>query len=272
MKAIIPAAGLGTRFLPWTKACPKELLPILDKPVIQWTIEELLKAQVRDIIIVISEGKEAIVKYFSPDKVLESCLQKQGKIDRLRPLNELIEKVNLNFVYQKGPYGNAAPILSAKNYIGKSEPFLVVWGDEFIFSRPPWLKQLTDCFEKQGESVLSAIKVEKELLASKGVAKVFSKIGDTYKIEKIVEKPAPGTEPSDICISGAYLLKADFWPYLTALKAGKDGEYWLVDAINSYAREKPVLAKLIKNAKFYDVGSKNKYYQAWRDLLPPHGL
>jgi len=265
MKTIIPAAGLGTRFLPWTKACPKEMLPILDKPVIQWVIEEVLKSGLNDFIIVISEGKEAIVKYFSPDLSLESFLKEQGKEERLSSLNRLLEKINITFVYQKGPYGNASPILSAKRHIPNDEPFLVVWGDEFIFSNPSWIKQLVDVNKKHNTSVLSALEVGPELMKSKGMADPEDYKDGLYRLKGIVEKPGPDKAPSNMAISGAYLLTSEIWPYLNQLKPGKDNEVWLVDAINAMAQDHTVLAKIIKNGKFWDVGTKNKYYKLWRE-------
>jgi UTP--glucose-1-phosphate uridylyltransferase len=267
MKAIIPAAGLGTRFLPWSKACPKEMLPLLDKPVIQWAIEELLKADITEVIIVVSKGKEAIVNYFTPDMLLDKYLKENKKDRRLSKLEEFLREIDITFVYQKGPYGNASPVISAKKHIPSDEPFLVMWADEFILSNPPWIKQVLAVHQESKNSVISGLRMSKEELGSKGVADLKPIKGELYQIRRIVEKPKKGEAPSDVSLVGAYLLTPDIWPCLDNLQAGKDGELWLPEAIDLLCQRHTVLAKVIKNGKFLDVGTKQSYYKAWKEVL-----
>lgn len=267
MKAIVPAAGLGTRFLPWTKACPKEMLPLLDKPVIQWTVEELLKADINEIIIVVSKGKEAIVNFFTPDILLDKYLKASQKASRLNELEKLLARIDITFVYQKGPYGNASPVISARKHIPPDEPFLVLWADEFIISNPPWIKQMLSVYQKYGKSVISGLVMPKKDLGSKGVGDLQLVADGVYRVKRIVEKPKKDKEPSNISLVGAYLLTPAIWPYLEKLETGKGGELWLSKAIDKFCQQDTVLAKVIKNGKFLDVGNKQSYYQAWREVL-----
>ena len=266
MKAIIPAAGLGTRFLPWTKACPKEMLPLQDKPIIQWTIEQAMTGDVREFIIVISKGKEAIVNYFSPDTFLDLYLQSKHKQKELASLYDLLKQAEINFVYQKGPYGNATPVLSARSLISAGEPFMIMWGDEFIFSRPPWIKQIMEVYEQHHLSVISGLEIPSSLVSQKGIGLLKPYLNGLWQVQDIIEKPDPINAPSNIALTGAYILTPDFWPFLEKLKPGKDGELWLVDAIREFVKQRTVLAKVIKNGTFFDVGTKEGYYKAWEKL------
>ena len=176
-KAVIPAAGFGTRFLPQTKAMPKEMLPIVDKPVIQYVVEELVASGITDIVIVTGWHKRAIEDHFDYPNELIQMLKDQGKHELLESVKKTAELANFIYIRQKGPYGNATPVRSARSVIG-DEPFVVIWGDEFIYSTPPRAKQCIDVFEKYGDPVISAIQVPKQDVSRYGIA-------DAVKVEKI---------------------------------------------------------------------------------------
>lgn len=261
-KAIIPAAGLGTRFLPATKAMPKEMLTIVDRPVIQYVVEEIVAAGIEDIIIVTGSSKRAIEDHFDRDRGLESFLENSGKSDKAEEIRALAEMANFIYLRQKGPYGNATPVIAAKHLV-RDEPFAVIWGDEFIYSDPPRLKQLIDCYEKYGHSVISGVRIEKkEDLSRYGIAQIKPVEGNIYQIEKIVEKPVPGEEPSDVATHGAYIFTPTIWEHLDKLQAGKSGEYWLPDAVSALMRQEPVYTVIVENAHYYDIGDKLGFIEA----------
>jgi len=182
-KAVIPAAGFGTRFLPQTKAMPKEMLPIVDKPVIQYVVEEAVASGIKDIVIVTGAMKRAIEDHFdAPNAELIKTLEASGKTELLEETKRISEMANFIYVRQKGPYGNGTPVLSAEPVI-EDEPFAVIWGDEFIYSDPPRLKQMIDVHEKYGGVVISGVKIEKkEDLKRYGIAEIEPVEGNVYKI------------------------------------------------------------------------------------------
>lgn len=265
-KAVIPAAGIGTRFLPWTKAVPKEMLPIIDRPIIQYVVEECVEAGVNQIIIVSSWHKQAIASHFAPSPELERQLLKLNKLDLLKKVKRLSDMATFTFIHQKGPYGNATPVKEAKEVIG-DEPFVVVWADQFIKATPSRLKQCLAVYEKYGCSVISAIKVPKEEVYQYGIGKVKKIKDNVYQLLEIVEKPNPQQAPSNLTVSGSYLFNPDIFPILEKLKPGKNGEYWLVDAINQQAREGKTLACEIKNGIFFDTGNKWSYHKTILDFM-----
>jgi UTP--glucose-1-phosphate uridylyltransferase len=265
-KAVIPAAGIGTRFLPWTKAMPKEMLPIVDKPVIQYVVEECVKSGIKDIVIVTSSNKKAIEDYFSQDPNLEWQLGKQGKTDKLKLIKKISNLANFIFIRQKGPYGNATPVLSAKNVVG-NEPFAVLWGDQFVWANPPRLKQCLTVAEKNNCPVVAGLKVPDEIIPSRGMCDLEKYKEGLYKLKKIVEKPKLENTPSKLAAYGTYILTPDIFDILDSLKPGKDGELWLVDAINSLCQKKLVLAVELKNAKLYDAGNKLIYHKTVVDFM-----
>lgn len=261
-KAIIPAAGMGTRFLPATKAMPKEMLPIVDKPVIQYVVEEVAASGIEDIIIVTGSSKRAIEDHFDRSYELENFLEKVGKNEKADEIRNLAALGNFIYVRQKGPYGNATPVIAAKHLV-RDEPFAVIWGDEFIYSEPPRLKQLIEAYEKYGHSVISGVKIEnKNDLSKYGIAQLKQVDGNVYQIEKIVEKPAPGEAPSDIATHGAYVFSPSIWTYLDKLTAGKSGELWLSDAIGQLIQNEPVYTVIIENGRYYDIGDKLGFIEA----------
>src|SRR3989344_491820 len=205
-KAIIPAAGFGTRFLPQTKAMPKEMLPIVDKPVIQYVVEEIVNSGITQIIIITGWNKRSIEDHFDYPFELEKRLEQAGKEKQLNEVRRIADMANFIYVRQKGPYGNATPVLCAKNVIG-NEPFAVLWGDEFIHATPPRLKQMIDVYEEYGQPVISGVRIKsKKDLSRYGIAKVKAVKDNVYQILEIVEKPDPENAPSDLAAIGAYIL------------------------------------------------------------------
>jgi UTP--glucose-1-phosphate uridylyltransferase len=271
-KAVIPAAGFGTRFLPQTKAMPKEMLPIVDKPVIQYVVEEVVASGIKDIIVVTGANKRAIEDHFdTPNEDLVQNLLAGNKQKLLDSIRDLAEMANFIYVRQKGPYGNGTPVLSAEPVI-ENEPFAVIWGDEFIYSEPPRLKQMIEVHEKYGGVVISGVKIEKkEDLERYGIADISPVEGNVYKINAIVEKPKPDEAPSNLATHGAYILPPEIFPALKSLKPGQGGEVWLVDAINILREQGvPIYAVEIKNGKYYDTGNKLEYMKTVVELALKH--
>ncbi|HBB76443.1 MAG: UTP--glucose-1-phosphate uridylyltransferase [Candidatus Levybacteria bacterium RIFOXYA1_FULL_41_10] len=271
-KAVIPAAGFGTRFLPQTKAMPKEMLPIVDKPVIQYVVEEAVASGIKDIVIVTGAMKRAIEDHFdAPNAELIKTLEASGKTELLEETKRISEMANFIYVRQKGPYGNGTPVLSAEPVI-EDEPFAVIWGDEFIYSDPPRLKQMIDVHEKYGGVVISGVKIEKkEDLKRYGIAEIEPVEGNVYKIKQIVEKPDPENAPSNLATHGAYILPPEIFGALKEVAPGQGGEIWLVDAINLLRdRGVPIYAVEIQNGKYYDTGDKIEYMKTVVELALKH--
>lgn len=271
-KVVIPAAGFGTRFLPQTKAMPKEMLPIVDKPVIQYVVEEAVESGIRDVVIVTGANKRAIEDHFDiPDEDLIKNLKDGGKEKILEEVKKISEMANFIYVRQKGPYGNGTPVLSAEPIID-GEPFAVLWGDEFIYSKPPRLAQMMKVHEELGGIVISGVKIEKkEDLSRYGIADLEPVKGNVYKIKAIVEKPNPDEAPSDIATHGAYILPPEIFGALKEMKPGKGGEIWLTDAINHLKDQGvPLYAVEIENAKYYDTGNKLEYMKTAVELALQH--
>ncbi len=271
-KALIPAAGFGTRFLPQTKAMPKEMLPIVDKPVIQYVVEEAVASGIEDIIIVTGANKRAIEDHFDvPNQDLIQNLTNGNKTKLLEEVKAISELANFIYVRQKGAYGNGTPVLAGEPIID-NEPFAVLWGDEFIYSEPPRLKQMIDVYEKYGGMVISGVKIEKKSdLKRYGIADLEPVEGNVFKIKEIIEKPDPDEAPSDIATHGAYILPPEIFGALKKLGPGKGGEIWLVDAINLLKKEGvPLYAVVIENGKYYDTGNKLEYMKTAVELALKH--
>lgn len=260
-KVIIPAAGYGTRFLPQTKAMPKEMLPIVDKPVIQYVVEEAIDSGVKNIIIVTGSNKRAIEDHFDvPSEDLIKNLVQGKKTHLLKEIQRMSEMANFIYIRQKGPYGNGTPVLTAEPAID-NEPFAVLWGDEFIYSKPPRLSQMIKVYEKFGGVVISGVEIEnREDLRRYGIADLTHVEKNVFKINKIVEKPEPNEAPSNIATHGGYILPPEIFSALKQVKPGKGGEIWLVDAINLLKKSGiPVFTVVIENGKYYDTGNKFEY-------------
>ena len=271
-KAVIPAAGFGTRFLPQTKAMPKEMLPIVDKPVIQYVVEEVVKSGLKDIVIVTGANKRAIEDHFdAPDEDLIKNLLQGGKEKILEEVKKISDMANFIYIRQKGPYGNGTPVLSAEPAID-GEPFAVLWGDEFIYAEPPRLEQMIKVHEKLGGIVISGVKIEKkEDLKRYGIADLEPVEGNVYKIKSIVEKPEPSEAPSNIATHGAYILPPEIFDALRAQAPGKGGEIWLTGAINLLKEQGvPLYAVEIENGKYYDTGNKLEYMKTAVELALKH--
>ncbi len=262
-KVIIPAAGLGTRFLPATKSMPKEMLPIVDKPVIHYVVEEAVASGVKEVIIVTGWHKRAIEDYFDYPFELEKRLEEAGKIKEMEEMRRIAEMADFIYVRQKGPYGNATPVYCCRHLIDDDEDFAVLWGDEFIYSQPPRLKQMIEVYEKYGGAVISGVRVGKEDAGRYGIADVEKVKDNVFQIKKIVEKPQPGKAPSDLATHGAYILPGEIFPILQDLKPGRGGELWLAEAIDLLIKSGfPVYACEIKDARYYDTGNKLEYLKA----------
>ncbi len=271
-KAVIPAAGFGTRFLPQTKAMPKEMLPIVDKPVIQYVVEEAVASGIKDIVIVTGSLKRAIEDHFDlPNAELMQNLEAGGKTEFMDMVKKIGEMANFIYVRQKGPYGNGTPVLSAEPAI-EDEPFAVLWGDEFIYAEPPRLQQMIEVYEKYGGVVISGVRIDKkEDLKRYGIADLEPVEGKVSKIKAIVEKPDPDQAPSNIATHGAYILPPEIFPALRSLAPGKGGEIWLVDAINLLQEQgMPIYAVEIENGKYYDTGNKLEYMKTIVELALTH--
>ncbi len=268
-KAVIPAAGFGTRFLPQTKAMPKEMLPIVDKPVIQYVVEELVASGITDIVIVTGWHKRAIEDHFDYPNELIQILKEQKKEQLIEEVKRTAELASFVYIRQKGPYGNATPILCAKNVIG-NEPFVAIWGDEFIYATPPRTKQCIDVFEKYGDPVISAIRVDKKDVSRYGIVNVTEVEPGVGQIKTMIEKPTKEEAPSNLAAHGCYVLTPDIFPILEHLKPGKSGEVWLVDAIRELMKTRPVYACEVKNAKYYDTGNKLEYLKTVVEFALQH--
>ena len=266
-KAIICAAGLGTRFLPQTKAMPKEMLPIIDRPVIQLIVEEAVAAGVTDIIIVTGSTKRAIEDHFDRSDELEAELREKGKSEKADEIKKIAELANFVYVRQKGtPKGNARPVLNAQHLIGADEPFFVFFADDFFRSEVPRAVQLKEAYLATGKSVISLIEVPKQDASKYGMVAIADDIGNkTFRLTQLVEKPGPENTPSNYASVGGYLLTPDILPIIAQEKIGKGGEITLADSINELAQDDAVYGKFIEGV-WHDTGDQLKYLQAVIDI------
>ncbi|MBA1383714.1 UTP--glucose-1-phosphate uridylyltransferase GalU [Staphylococcus aureus] len=253
-KAIIPAAGLGTRFLPATKAMPKEMLPILDKPTIQYIVEEAARAGIEDIIIVTGRHKRAIEDHFDSQKELEMVLKEKGKSELLEKVQYSTELANIFYVRQKEQKGLGHAISSARQFIS-NEPFAVLLGDDIVESEVPAVKQLIDVYEETGHSVIGVQEVPEADTHRYGIIDPLTKNGRQYEVKKFVEKPAQGTAPSNLAIMGRYVLTPEIFDYLKTQKEGAGNEIQLTDAIERMNNDNQVYAYDFEGER-YDVGEK----------------
>lgn len=272
-KAVIPVAGFGTRFLPQTKAMPKEMLPIVDKPIIQILAEELASAGIKDIVLVTGLHKRAIEDHFDYHPELETLLEKSGKYEVLEEIRQISALANFIYVRQKGPYGNATPILNATK-VTTGEPFIVCWGDEFVLSRPGMAEQLMKMHEKYGGTILGAIRTENPEDGKRFGFATGQEIEDgVIKVERIVEKPGVGKAPSTLATVAGFLFTPDIEEYLERVVENVEGrEPNYIDAVTLMIAEgkTPVYAMEFKNAEYYDTGSKIGYLKAVVDFGLKH--
>ncbi|MFA5127064.1 MAG: sugar phosphate nucleotidyltransferase [Patescibacteria group bacterium] len=230
-KAIIAVAGSGTRFLPATKTMPKEMLPIVDKPAIQLVVEELVSADIKDIILVTKWDKKPLEDHFDNSWALEQELARAGKKEKLEEIRRISEMANFIYVRQKGPYGNGTPVLSAASLVDDG-PFMYVWGDDLVKSKIPFAKQMVDDYYKTGHLMIGVQKVPLDQVARYGIVKIKNK--KTMQIVDIVEKPSPKNTPSRLADFGRMILNQDIVDILKKTRLGKGGELWVVDAIRTY--------------------------------------
>ncbi|HEU5122408.1 MAG TPA: UTP--glucose-1-phosphate uridylyltransferase [Candidatus Saccharimonadales bacterium] len=265
-KAIICAAGLGTRFLPQTKAMPKEMLPIIDRPVIQLIVEEAVAAGVTEIIIVTGSTKRAIEDHFDRSDELEAELREKGKHDKADQIKAIAELANFIYIRQKGnPKGNARPILNAQHLIG-DEPFFVFFADDFFRSKIPRAVQLKQAYERTGKSVISLIEVDKKDADKYGMAAIGEGLGEhTFRLAQLVEKPGEQHAPSNLASVGGYLLTPGILPIIAKEKVDKNGEITLADSINELAQADEVYGQLIDGI-WHDTGDQLKYIKAVVDV------
>lgn len=253
-KAIIPAAGLGTRFLPATKAMPKEMLPILDKPTIQYIVEEAARAGIEDIIIVTGKHKRAIEDHFDIQKELETTLYEKGKLELLDRVQYSTELANIFYVRQKEQKGLGHAIYTAKQFIG-NEPFAVLLGDDIVESDNPAIKQLMEQYESTGKSVIGVQTVPETETHRYGIIEPKSQDERLYEVNRFVEKPEQGTAPSNLAIMGRYVLSPRIFDYLETQTEGSGGEIQLTDAIERLNKDDKVYAYDFEGQR-YDVGEK----------------
>jgi len=258
-KAIIPAAGLGTRFLPATKAMPKEMLPILTKPTIQYIVEEAVASGIEQIIIVSGRSKRAIEDHFDHAPELENILRQKGKLDLLKEVDASTTMAEIHYIRQKEPKGLGHAIWSARHFIG-DEPFAVLLGDDIIVSEEPGLKQLMDQYEELDASVVGVRQVPKEDTHRYGIIDPLNQTGRRYQVRQFVEKPVQGTAPSNMAIIGRYILTPAIFEYLATQEAGSGGEIQLTDAIERLNGQEDVYGYELKGKRF-DVGEKMGYVE-----------
>lgn len=253
-KAIIPAAGLGTRFLPATKAMPKEMLPIVDKPTIQYIVEEAVASGIEDIIIVTGKGKRAIEDHFDFAPELEQNLMEKGKVDLLNKVQYSTNLANIHYIRQKEPKGLGHAVWCARKFIG-DEPFAVLLGDDIVQSDTPCLRQLINQYEETNNSIIGVQTVSNEETDRYGIIDPALQDGQLYQVENFVEKPALGTAPSNLAIMGRYILTPEIFSFLDHQEAGAGGEIQLTDAIQKLNQIQQVFAYNFEG-KRYDVGEK----------------
>ncbi|MFW5985996.1 MAG: UTP--glucose-1-phosphate uridylyltransferase GalU [Halanaerobiales bacterium] len=259
-KAVIPAAGLGTRMLPATKAQPKEMLPIVDKPTIQYIIEEAVEAGIEEILIITGKGKRAIENHFDKSLKLEMALEEKGKAELLELVREISGLVNIHYVRQKKAAGLGDAIYCAHTFVG-DEPFAVLLGDDVMVAEQPVIGQMIDVFNKKKEPVVGIQEVPGQDVSKYGVIKYESVKNRVYEIEDLIEKPAVDQAPSNLAILGRYIITPDIFPILAHTEPGRNNEIQLTDGLEELAEKRKVWGYRFAG-KRYDVGNKFGYLRA----------
>jgi UTP--glucose-1-phosphate uridylyltransferase len=264
-KAVIPAAGLGTRFLPATKAQPKEMLPLLDKPAIQYVVEEAVRAGLTDIIVITGRGKHAIVDHFDRSFELEHFLEMKGKFDELKEVREISDMATIHYIRQRDPLGLGHAVAAAEGHVG-SEPFAVLLGDDIMAESNPLLEEMLQAHDRFGRSVLAAMEVARDEVSRYGcIEPEFVEDERLARVRSIVEKPEPDQAPSNLAAIGRYVLTPEIFDCLRQTQPGVGGELQLTDAINLLAQEQAVYAYVFEGGRF-DVGNKLDYVKATVEL------
>jgi len=262
-KAVFPAAGLGTRFLPATKAQPKEMLPLVDKPIIQYGVEEAVASGVDNIILVTGRGKNAIEDHFDVSVELETFLEARGKKEQLEEIRKISNMINFAYVRQGDPLGLGHAVLVTREFVG-NEPFAVILADDVIDADPPAIKQMVDVFERVGGPVLAVERIPKEQISNYGVIAVDSSVDlgpGVHRVLDLVEKPPRDEAPSDLAIIGRYILTPDIFPALAATSRDHTGEIQLTNGLRELLKSRPIYACEIKGVR-HDTGNKLGFLKA----------
>ncbi len=263
-KAIIPAAGLGTRFLPATKAQPKEMLPIVDKPTLQYIIEEAVKSGIEEILIITGRNKKSIEDHFDKSVELELELEQKGKKEMLEMVKEISNMVNIHYIRQKEPKGLGHAIYCAKSFIG-NEPFAVLLGDDIVDSNVPCLKQLIDAYNEYKTTILGVQHVDVDNVDKYGILDVKHIEDRVYKVKDMIEKPNKDEAPSNIAILGRYIINPSIFEILEKQEPGKGGEIQLTDALKTLSKQEAIYAYDFEGRR-YDVGDKLGFLEATIDF------
>lgn len=260
-KAVIPAAGLGTRFLPATKAQPKEMLPIVDKPTLQYIIEECIESGIEEILIITGRNKKSIEDHFDKNIELEMELEKSGKQEMLEMVRNISDMANIHFIRQKEPKGLGHAIYCSKTFVG-NEPFAVLLGDDIVYNEEkPCLKQILECYNEYKTSILGVQKVPRENINKYGIVEAKHIEDRVYKVKGLIEKPNMNQTNSNIAILGRYIITPRIFEILENLEPGKGGEIQLTDALLKLSKEEAIYAYNFEG-KRYDVGDKFGFLQA----------
>ena len=259
-KAVIPAAGLGTRFLPATKAQPKEMLPIVDKPTIQYIIEEAVASGIEEILVITGRNKRSIEDHFDKSVELELELETQHKDDLLKQIRDISNMINIHFIRQKEPKGLGHAINCARTFVG-NEPFAVMLGDDIVDAKTPCLKQLIDCYEENNTTILGVQEVAMENVDKYGIVDGVQISDRVYKVNNLVEKPQVDVAPSNVAILGRYIITSEIFDILDNTKPGKGGEIQLTDALKTLSSQQDMYAYIFEGRR-YDVGDKLGFLEA----------
>lgn len=259
-KAVFPVAGLGTRFLPATKASPKEMLPLVDKPLIQYVVEEAIEGGIKEIVMITGRGKNAIEDHFDISFELEHTLRGKNQNGLLEEVQRISNLVDFCYIRQKEPLGLGHAILRAKDVIG-NEPFAVLLGDDIIYSDIPAIKQLIDVYEEYHSSIIAVEEVEKRDISNYGVIEPKEVANGVYRISNLVEKPSPDKAPSNLAIIGRYILTPEIFNILENTKAGRGGEIQLTDGLKGMLSHQVIYGYKFKG-KRYDAGNKLGFLKA----------
>ncbi len=258
--AVFPAAGLGTRFLPATKTMPKEMLPLVDKPIIQYAVEEAVASGIEQVILVTARGKTAMVDHFDVDVELETFLEDRGKLEQLAAVRQASTLVRLGAVRQGPPLGLGHAVLITRDLVG-NQPFAVVLGDDVIDADPPAIRQLVDVFEKVGGPVLAVERVPMDQISRYGVVDAEPMGDGIYRIKDLVEKPRKDEAPSDLGIIGRYVLTPDIFDVLANVREDRTGEIQLTNGLRELLKQRPLYACEVRGTR-HDTGNKLGFLQA----------
>lgn len=268
-KAVVPVAGFGTRFLPVTKALPKEMLPIVDKPVVQHVVEELVRSGITDIIFVTGQNKRAVEDHFDYHPELENWLTGAGKEKAVSEIRKIAELANFIYIRQKGPYGNGTPVLNVKHLL-TGEPFVYAFSDDLVLSKRPFTRTMVEAYEKRPGMYVGVKEVTKAEVSKYGIIETAYKAGD--QIRSIVEKPDPASTPSRLAVFGRYILTPDIFEALEKVPLGKAGELWIADGIEYLLkRQAKAYFVKIKDGQWYTTGDPVSYLRAVRAFALSRG-